>query len=337
MAKKVNNSTEEFLLKKIKGLEKRIEEKELKEKLIIKTIEKGLQKLPKLDLPKNIADFKDKFEEEMAVIHLSDSQIGKETDSYNTDIAERRILEFGKKTVEEIKRRQKHSKISKALIIIGGDMVEGEKMRNDQAFEIDSSVFDQSIKRGSAMVVKFVLLILEVIEKIKIVSVPGNHGRNGKRGDSGSHDTNWDNVLSAAARFILVGSKEFPRKDTENRIEFLETNNWYTVQDVLGNKLLITHGDAIGAGGAHPWGNIAKQAVNWADSIPEDWRYLYVGHFHTFSQIVINKRIILINGTTESGSDFVVQQLGISGFPSQRVSFYNQKDGLIMDRQIFLE
>jgi hypothetical protein len=52
--------------------------------------------------------------------------------------------------------------------------------------------------------------------------------------------------------------------------------------------------------------------------------------------MVLNHRILLANGTTESDNDYAQEQLAACGHPCQRLAFFNAKHGLIADHQVFL-
>jgi len=77
--------------------------------------------------------------EEIAVLHLSDLQIGKTTATYDSAIAHKRLQIVGQKAVEIIGLRQKNANIKELHLLSGGDIIEGERIFPTQAHEIDQS------------------------------------------------------------------------------------------------------------------------------------------------------------------------------------------------------
>ncbi|MFG0318109.1 MAG: hypothetical protein ACF8XB_12605 [Planctomycetota bacterium JB042] len=85
-----------------------------------------------------------------------------------------------------------------------------------------------------------------------------------------------------------------------------------------------------------PTGNTAKKAWGWIDTIPEPWDYLWIGHFHTYAETVLNRRVCLANGTTESDNEYAQEQLAAGGDPVQRFAFFSRSKGRVADHPIYL-
>lgn len=333
----LNTDVAEIYKRKIKQLDKELRYKRSSEEIIIKAMQEVWIDPPSLEIPSAPKLTSRTEAVEIAVGHLSDTQIGKTTKTYNTKIAAKRIAKFIEKAIHVTEVRRNSAKIDEFHLYLGGDMVEGEEIFGGQVHEIDSSVYEQAIVTGASIIVKAILRLLKSFNKVKVLTVPGNHGRNGKYGGGASLETNWDNVCYAAARYILMGSNDYPRQDLKNRLIWPESDTWFAVDKIFNWGNLIVHGDQITGGFAgFPWYGAGKKAQGWIDSIDEPWDYLYFGHFHTFASFVLNRRMVLANGTTESDNEYARSQLAASGFPCQRLAFYNAKYGLISDNQIFL-
>jgi len=174
-------------------------------------------------------------------------------------------------------------------------------------------------------------------EKVRICTVPGNHGRNGPRGTRAHPRTNWDRVIYETLGLMLLGPKDYPRKELAKRVEYKNSESFWYVDRVYDWGNLLVHGDQITGGFAgFPWYGTAKKAWGWIDAIPLPWDYLWFGHFHTYASAVLNARTFLANGTTESDNDFAQANLAAMGFPCQRLTFFDAAHGLISDSQVFL-
>jgi hypothetical protein len=276
-------------------------------------------------------------EEEIAVAHLSDTQIGKVTKSYDTEIACGRIAEFGERVCTIIDRHRAYAKVNEVHLYLGGDMVEGELIFPGQAHLIDQSVFDQAVVAGPGAVCRLILRLLQSVRKVRVVCVCGNHGRPASK-HAGSHPrSNWDRVFYHVAKALTSGADGREHADTRGRVEWVIADDFYAVNDVLGHKHLVVHGDQIRGGfGGFPWYGAARKAQWWIDAIPEEWTDLYFGHFHTYTGGTLNLRRWWCNGSTESGNEFAQEQLAACGTPVQRLQMWNHEHGMVADRPIYL-
>lgn len=325
-----------LLKKTVKDLKRKVEGLASGNELITEAVVQAYEDPPDLYIPKAKKDTRKRKNEEIAVLHLSDLHIGKLTSSYDTAVAEERLMLLAKKVKNIVEVRRSSSKINELRIYLGGDMIEGEDIFATQAHLIDQSLFDQAVKNGPAIIAKCILSLLEAFPKIHICTVPGNHGRNGPKGGRSHPRTNWDNVCYEILKIYLLGANE-SRKETKNRITMDISEEFYMVDRVYEWGNLMVHGHEIRGGFAGlPWYGVAKKAWGWIDSIPLPWDYLWFGHFHTYASATLNHRIFLANGTIESDNEFAQQNMSAAGFPCQRLCFFDEKNGLISDNQVYL-
>lgn len=259
------------------------------------------------------------------------------TKSYDTEIACGRIAEFGERVCTIIDRHRAYAKVNEVHLYLGGDMVEGELIFPGQAHLIDQSVFDQAVVAGPGAVCRLILRLLQSVRKVRVVCVCGNHGRPASK-HAGSHPrSNWDRVFYHVAKALTSGADGREHADTRGRVEWVIADDFYAVNDVLGHKHLVVHGDQIRGGfGGFPWYGAARKAQGWIDAIPEEWTDLYFGHFHTYTGGTLNLRRWWCNGSTESGNEFAQEQLAACGTPVQRLQMWNHEHGMVADRPIYL-
>jgi hypothetical protein len=300
--------------------------------LAIEVIE-AIAKLPapELKIPDLASKQSSKKNVESAVLHLSDVQWGKVTSSYSSSIARQRLYELAVHVGKVIEARKHGARIEELHLLLGGDIVEGENIFPGQKHLIDAPVYAQAIHGASASIARLALRLLRHVDRIYIHCVGGNHGDDNK--DS---PTNWDEVCyEVAKRDLLGGSELFPeRKKLTNRIIFGPIGNWFRVVRVLGWGNLLIHGHQLK--GALGGTGFRTKVAGWIDAIPQSWDYLWLGHFHTMSSWVVNRRVVLINGTTESDNEYAQEDFAAVGIPSQRLGFFDEKYGLIADYPIYL-
>jgi len=82
---------------------------------------------------------------------------------------------------------------------------------------------------------------------------------------------------------------------------------------------------------------LARKVAGWSGSLPEEWEYIFLGHFHRPMTGVIQDKIFFGNGTLESDNDWALEVIGESGRPCQRVVFFNRKHGPVSDSLVWLD
>lgn len=307
--------------------------------LIIEAVKEAYREPPGLVAPRAPRRNRSKKPEEIAVLHMSDTHVGKTTETYNSQIARDRVNLLATKIVEITETRRSSAKIEELRIYMGGDMIEGENIFPGQAHELDQPVFDQAVKTTPSIFSNMIHFLLEHFAKIKVVCVSGNHGRGGSKYSGIHHRTNWDLVCYEVTRLMVCGTEDRPtRIARDNRITFDISDTFYNLDRVFDWGSLIVHGHQIRGGFAgFPFYGVGKKAWGWIDSVPHPWDYLWFGHFHTYAgPITLNHRTYMSNGTTESSNAYAQENMASAGFPCQRLCFFNDKHGLINDHQVFL-
>jgi hypothetical protein len=258
--------------------------------------------------------------EEAALLHLTDWQLGKETESYSSDICERRVEEAIWKTVHLSDIQRRDHPVKECHVMLGGDLVENVDTFPLQAWEVDSTVFEQ-VFRASALVEKAVITLLENFDKVVVWEVSGNHGRIGRKGQYPRQD-NFDRIVGKIAR---------DRLSQQRRLEWHVPNSWYQIVEVGNYKAMLVHGDQIKSfGGNVPHYGISKKANAWSSGVVEPFNDLYLGHMHQVIQVTLAKGgRAFMTGSTESGSEYAREFMGASGRPSQRLHFVDPERGRV--------
>ena len=306
------------------------------EAVIIHAVETAYAEPPDLSIPPRPTPSRKKSEE-VALLHVTDTQIGKVTDSYNVGIADARLMQLADKVRTIVEVRRSAVKVDELVLLLGGDIIENENLFPGQQFEIgDRGVFDQAVRDAPAILARMIFRLLEVFPRIRVTAVSGNHGRSSPR-SMGSHPrTNWDRVAYEVTKLMVLGPAG-ARPELDGRLTFEIADQFYSVPRVFDWGLLVIHGDQIRGGfGGFPWYGVGKKAWGWADSIPEAWDFLYFGHFHQHACATLNYRTFFATGTPESGNVYAQEQLAAGGWPSQRLQFLNAEHGVIADHQVFL-
>jgi hypothetical protein len=196
---------------------------------------------------------KRKAKSEVALWHMTDWQGAKRTVSYNSEIMRDRVLEFTKKAVAITEIQRADHPVKDVTIAFGGDMVEGLFNFPSQAFEIDSTLFEQYVN-VSRLIVDVVRFALANYEKVTVVPEWGNHGRIGSKRDNVPRSDNFDRMCYELARQLLQGEKRLVWQDCPEDIQRIEIGAY---------RALLIHGDEVGRNGFASPGAIVQHANKW--------------------------------------------------------------------------
>jgi len=325
---KAPQTNEEFLRREVDKLRRQVKRLKLIQGVVAEAATVALASSPPILVGKPQKHPKRK-ETEVAVAHLSDVQWGKRTVSYSSDLARARCMEFAHKVVKCIERHRHYANVDEIVLLLGGDMIEGEIIFAHQAHEIDQSVIDQALRDAPACFASIIFYFLEHVRRVRVATVPGNHGRVVPKHIPANPKANWDVVAYEVTQHIVEKSAA-----GRNRVAWQHAKDWYVIEDVLGHKLMMIHGHELRSS-AHT--SILSSMGGWIDSVQEEWHHLFIGHFHNLRTGYLNRRAYYINGTTESDAEYARQKLASAGRPVQRLQFWNKAHGMIADRPIYLD
>jgi hypothetical protein len=329
-----------LLKRRIGQLERQLSGYKAQTSLVVDALSEIFAEPPALKLPPRVRRGSAKKREEVAVLHVSDTQIGKVTATYDTATAADRLMKLAETTLRATEDRRQSAKIDRCCVFLGGDLVEGETIFGHQIWEIESNVLQQAVRDTPEMISRMIMRLAEGFHTVEVYGVPGNHGRSAPRNSGASPKTNWDVVAMEVTRLMLQNAA------AKGRIEWRTTDSWYQIVDVLGWSNMLIHGDrGVRGFNGFPWYGVGRASGRWSQ-ILRDWesadgrwrRYLWMGHFHTYAgPVVFNNVVMLANGTTESDNEYAAADLSAAGEPCQRLAFFDEEHGLVADHQVFLE
>jgi hypothetical protein len=256
---------------------------------------------------------------EVALLHCTDWQLGKRTVSYNKETCRKRIEQFVDKAIAITEIQRKHHPVNEAVLLLGGDMVEGIGIFPGQAYEVDSLLYEQLFE-VSQIISSVVINLAQNFKTVRVVCEYGNHGRIGRKGDMAASD-NIDRIAYQIAR-NQVGhlTKDWQASD-----------NWYQIFQVGNYRGLLVHGDEVKSfGGQTPAFGLLRKVNAWASGVIEPFQDAYVGHFHTpMSLTMANAGRIFVTGSPEDFNEFAREFVAATGTPSQRLHFIDPVRGRV--------
>lgn len=257
---------------------------------------------------------------EMALVHLTDWQVGKRTSTYDMVKAADRVRQAVTRTVELADIQRSHHPVTECHVMLGGDMVEGVSIFPGQAFEVEAAGFEQLVAT-SAMIESAVAFLLTNFDRVTVWEEIGNHGRLGRKGDA-PHGDNVDRMAYTLAR----------ARTNDRRLV------WHPWQGGLGThvtigdyRALLVHGDEIKSfGGNTPAFGILRKCNAWATGVVAPFGDVYMGHFHTpMTLTMANAGRVFVTGSPESDNEYAREFVAAVGRPSQRLHFVDPHRGRV--------
>lgn len=258
--------------------------------------------------------------EEVALIHMTDIQYGKKTTSYDREVAEYRLLGLFLHKIRLLTKIQRSDHpVKSAHLMLGGDFLENLNIFPGQAYEVDSTAYEQLF--GFVRILKiFIQELLADFELVEIWQEDGNHGRIGRRGDWPKGD-NFDLILYNIVHGDL----------NDKRLVWHEHKPIHQ-NVIIGNySALLAHGDEVNSyGGNLPAYGIYKKGLGWKTSARFPWTDMYMGHFHTPTMLTLpDGGRIFVTGSPESDNFYAREFMAADGIPSQRLNFIDPRKGRV--------
>jgi hypothetical protein len=261
-----------------------------------------------------------KGKREVGLLHLTDWQLGKSTESYDTTVAQVRVRKCVEKVLHLTEIQRAAHPVDEITVMLGGDMVEGITVFPGNAYEVDSTTFEQ-VFAAAATLESAILTLLEHFDRVTVHSVNGNHGRIGRRGDNPRGD-NWDRVLYRIVR-DKIGEHE--------RLTWTDPVAWYDIVEVGAYRALLVHGDQVKSfGGNTPAFGIMRKSTAWASKVLEEFQDVYLGHFHSVMTLQMpNGNRVFMTPSLESGSEYAREFVAARGRPAQRLHYVDPERGRV--------
>jgi hypothetical protein len=262
---------------------------------------------------------------EVALLHLTDTHIGAVTRSFNTDVAEDRIMQTVEKTIRLTEVQRSDHPVTECVVILGGDLIEQTGQFPHQAWAVDASTFEQ-LFQAARIIEGAILTLSDHFDRVTVYLTPGNHGRvgrgKGRQSLDYESDTNWDRIVGR-----IIGE----RLEFVANIDWRLPESWYEIIEIGAYRALAHHGDTIRSfGGNIPAYGILKKHLAWASGVMPDFQDAYLGHFHTPMQLAMNNGgRIFVTPSLVSDSAFAKEFVAAASLPAQRLHFVDPERGRV--------
>jgi hypothetical protein len=256
---------------------------------------------------------------EVALVHLTDWQAGKKTVSFDIQTLTKRIDQMTSKVLELTEIQRAAHPVRDCVVMLGGDMVEGIGIFPGQAFEVEAHLFKQLFEVVK-IIESTVRTLADNFETVTLVCEFGNHGRLGRKGDMPA----GDNIDRMSYQIASNNCKEL------KNVKWQMSDDWYQIFAIGNYKVLLVHGDEIGA-----FGSILRKVSAWSTGVVESFNDCYMGHFHTPTALTMaNGGRVFVTGSPESHNEYARTFIAAVGKPSQRLHFVDPIKGRVTSEYI---
>lgn len=266
---------------------------------------------------------------EVALWHLTDWQGAKITTTYNSEVMRRRVKEYEKSAAKITNIQRAHHPVKDVVVCYGGDMGEGMFNFPSQPFETDRTLFGQMCE-VSTLISENLLYAASLYENVWVFAEWGNHGRIGSKRSAIVKNDNFDRMIYWQAYLMTRHEPRIHWPAIDKYEDFFPEDIQYIK---VGNyRALLIHGDEVGRNGSASPNTMKAAGDRWASgAYRAPFSDIYMGHFHTHSEMPLANGLgaIYQTGSTESDNRYARDSMGSSALPSQRLHFIDTRDGRV--------
>ena len=304
---------------------RRAEERDLRRKLgerarseiLADAISAAVLQLPSLEPVKYTAPQAGGFEEEHAVLVLSDAHVGywltEEASgglwAYDFDT----FRSYAQLVVEKIRAIVPRHNYRLPVLHIHclGDLVENQIMRPGQGYEIEFGLVKQ-VMAAAQTFAWMVRELLTLFERIEMTVIPGNHGRMTQKPGELPAGESFDLIVG---EFLKAYLKDEPRV----KIDVIDAKR--TVVEVLGWRILLAHGDQIRGWAGIPHYGRDRHNLNVSvlyEDLSEGIDVIELGHHHDPHQGTFRTwGRYFANGSFTGATNYSLERLNRATQPAQ--------------------
>lgn len=172
-------------------------------------------------------------------ILLSDWQVGKLSSTYNTEIAKKRMFEFGRAARMAIQQKVDNGyKIDKIILAMLGDIIESDEKHANSGRACDSSTAEQLADSIECIYSFMVEPLASLNVPTEVFCVAGNHDWNG-------HGLNMFKTGRTQLSYPLYTALRLITEKVFDNVKFVIPEGVFAVADIYGSKVLYEHGVGV--------------------------------------------------------------------------------------------
>ncbi|ATI16329.1 exonuclease [Caulobacter phage Lullwater] len=249
---------------------------------------------------------------------LSDLQIGKLGPGYNTQVARKRLYEYGRAACFKIEQQQSLGyRVERIVLAIIGDIIESDKKHKNSARATDTGTAEQIYDALEGLFEFVIEPLAKLGITLDIIGVTGNH-------DHDDHGINMFEPGKAHLSWPLYkGLELLSRRAGYTNVSWDIPDGSYAIASIYGQNVLYEHGVGVSVSESAMKAHKIKRAEQEKTHI----RYFRMGDKHTVTSF--NAGSMVVNGAFFGATKGGQEYSGIAGFdsiPAQWMGFHVQRD-----------
>lgn len=241
---------------------------------------------------------------------------------FDSEVFAHRAARYVEVVSKIVRAQAQNFHIGPMVFAIGGDMVEGDEIFEDQAWQLEMPSPDQVLHMRdhlSWIIDALMSVGAEVgARKASVLCVPGNHGRRGKK-QSGRHKRDSFDVM--VYRLLQERLKDHPI------FTFAVEPAGNCTFEVLGNLFAMIHGDEVKGWGGLPFYGMTRHDARMNRTLNVLPDYVLLGHHHQPASIPIGYGEWLMSGNWVGATN--LSGIVGSNTPQQAVYMIDENNGLL--------
>lgn len=246
-----------------------------------------------------------------AVLMCSDWHIGAKFDNilgkYNYEIAEKRINELLRKTVEYCELNE----VRTLHVELLGDMISG-LIHISSKVEAEEDAIGQIMKL-CMLLEGFLKVLSDKIPNVKVYTAIGNHSRLCPNIKDNQEGENFERLIPFYLKNRIEGKLE-----NVTIMEEANLDDCIVAYNVLNTTIFGVHGDLDKPS------DVVDNMIKMFKVIPDE---IHMGHYHTDMEKTEYDISVIVNGSLQ-GTDTFAKKIRKSGSPLQKLVIYNDEGSL---------
>lgn len=241
---------------------------------------------------------------------------------FNVKIFEARFKRLVENTIDLCTQHMTSTDYPGIVVNLGGDMISGNI--HEELTETNELQSMPSVMNLAGHIIWGLNALADQFGRVFVPCVAGNHGRNTRRPQA-------KNMVYTSFDWLLYNIVESHFKSMEDsRVQFYIPNGFDAYYRVYGQRLLLTHGDRIGAKGGDGFigsiGPILRGTRKMTLAYGRNGRAIdcvLMGHYHQ----TVTMRDVIVNGSIKGYDEWAMSMRFDPEPPTQSLFFIHPKRG----------
>lgn len=245
---------------------------------------------------------------------LSDLQIGKLSPGYNTQVARKRLFEYGRAALFQIEQKAAVGyRIERIVLALVGDIIESDKKHKNSARATDTGTAEQIFDAMEGLFLFVVEPLARLGIPLEVIGITGNH-------DWDDHGINMFQPGRQQLSWPLYRGLELvTARAGYGNVSFDIPEGSYAVTEFYGQLALYEHGVGVAAQELP----MKAHKIKRAEQEKRHLTYFRMGDKHTVTSF--NSGQLVVNGAFFGASAGGTEYSGIAGYssvPAQWMGFH---------------